>query len=243
MSTTTRNQSVFRALHSLSLRSLATRKRMIGFGVVGSVILLAAVVEAGNTHFDYDRVATEFVNRWGLFLLLPFGCLLFASTALGEPREDKTMVYIWLRPVPATIPVSAAFAATITASAPFTIGVLSASAAIIGTEQAFAGALLATVLGTLAYSAVFLALGLRVRRALVWGALYILIWEGFVASVGGVPGKLALRTYTQSAMVHTAGVDPDFSEVAYPTSIIVPILVTIVALAYTVHRFRSQDVD
>ncbi len=243
MTTAVRSAAVFSALYGLVLRSLASRKRMLGFGAVAVLILIAAVIEASNTDFDYDRAAADFVNTWGLFLLLPFGCLLFSSTALGEPREDKTMVYLWLRPVPARIPVVAAFWATVTASAPFTVGALSLGGAIIGTEGAFAGVVLATLLGTLAYSAVFLALGLRVRRALVWGVMYILIWEGFVAGIGGVPGKLALRTYTRSAMIHTAGIESRFSEVAYATSIIVPLAVAMVALTYAVHRFRTQDVD
>lgn len=238
-----RSKAVFPALYRLFGRTLASRTRVIGFSIASGVLLIAALIQADATKFDYDEAAATFLNRWGLSLLLPLGCLLFASTVLGEPREDKTMVYLWLRPVPGSVPVLAAFAATISATAPFTVIALSVSAAIIGTEGAFAGALLATTLATISYSAVFLALGLRVRRALIWGALYILIWEGFVASVGGIPGKLALRTYARSAMAHTAGVEPDFSEVAYATSIIVPIVVTIIALIYAVHRFRTQDVD
>ena len=243
MTTTTRSPSVFAALYGLVLRSIASKQRLAGFGAAAIFLLVAAVIVTRSTDFGFARAAVDFVNGYGLFLLLPFACLLFGIAAFGDMREDRTMVYMWLRPIPTWKPVFAAYGAVLTAAVPFTVGAISASAAIIGTDAAFTGAVVATVLGTVAYSAVFLALGLRVRRALVWGALYVLIWEGFIAQIGGVPARLAIRTYTRSAMVHIADVEPDFSESALATSIIVPLAVAVAALVYTTYRFRTQDVD
>ena len=46
MTTTIQTTTVFKPLYWLFLRSLASRTRMIGFALVGILILIAAIVEA-----------------------------------------------------------------------------------------------------------------------------------------------------------------------------------------------------
>ncbi len=243
MTETIRTNGVRSALYSLFMRSIASRGRLLTLGLLSILGIGIAIVVARATDIDHDAAAVEFTTEFGLTLLLPLGCLVFASAAFGDLREDQTMVYLWLRPTPTPISVLGAFGAACTAAGPFTILALTVAAGVIGSERVVLGTLLATTLGALAYCGVFLALGLRVRHALAWGLAYILIWEGYVASVGGFPNKLAVRTYTRSALVHTVDIEPNFDEVAYAPSIIVPIAVTIAALTYAVHRFRTQDVD
>ena len=55
-------------------------------------------------------------------------------------------------------------------------------------------------LAVVAYGGIFTWLGLRVRRALVWGLAYILLWEGFVAIAGEDAPRLAVRAYTRSVL-------------------------------------------
>ena len=39
------------------------------------------------------------VNDYGLTVLVPVVALVFSSSTLGDLVDDKTLVYIWLRPV------------------------------------------------------------------------------------------------------------------------------------------------
>ena len=45
-------------------------------------------------------------------------------------------------------------------------------------------------------------LAMRVKRPLVWGLLYIFIWEGFVARAGPTAARLAVRAYGSSILNH-----------------------------------------
>ena len=85
-------------------------------------------------------------------------------------------------------------------------------------------------LGACAYSAAFVALGLRIRRALAWGLAYILIWEGAVANAGAGLAKLAIRLSTRS-IAHRGF---EGGEIRYPlataTAVIVLVAVTLGAL-------------
>ena len=46
------------------------------------------------------EAGTSFIDAFGLSLLVPVTTLVFASAALGDPADDGTLVYLWLRPVP-----------------------------------------------------------------------------------------------------------------------------------------------
>ena len=88
----------------------------------------------------------------------------------------------------------------------------------------------------------FVALGLRVKRALMWGLLYILIWEGFVARPTLRRPGLAIRSYTRSLLAHTADVYLRLADVAVAAAWIVPLVVAVVAAIYATWRLTRQDV-
>jgi ABC-2 type transport system permease protein len=64
--------------------------------------------------------------------------------------------------------------------------------------SALAAGAASCALGIVTYTSVFVALGLRMRRALAWGLAYILIWEGAVANAGAGLARLAIRLSTRS---------------------------------------------
>jgi ABC-2 type transport system permease protein len=93
-----------------------------------------------------------------------------------------------------------------------------------------------------AYSAIFVALGLRVKRALVWGLLYIFIWEGFVATANTTAARLAIRSYARSILSDTTGVTLRLADFTLASSWLVPVAVAVVAAAYATRRLRRMDI-
>ena len=61
---------------------------------------------------------------------------------------------------------------------------------------------------TIAYSAVFCGLGLRVRRALAWGLAYLLIWEQAVARVSHGAARASIFVNTRSLAAYVAHHSP-----------------------------------
>jgi ABC-2 type transport system permease protein len=104
------------------------------------------------------------------------------------------------------------------------------------------GTLWSSVLAVVGYSGLFTWLGLRVKRALVWGLAYILLWEGFVASAGRSAARLAIRAYTRSVLARATGVPLKLANVSAAYSVVVPVAVAIVALALTIRRLRRMEV-
>ena len=104
------------------------------------------------------------------------------------------------------------------------------------------GTLLSAGIAVIAYGALFVLLGLWVRRALLWGLAYILLWEGFVAIAGENAQRLAIRSYTRSLLRDATGVDLFLADIGRVASIVVPLAVAAVAFALTAWRLRRTEV-
>lgn len=235
--------SQFTELYKLILRSIATRGRIAALGALGVLgMIVGALIDTGSV-----REAAQFESIFGLAVAVPLTTLVFGSAALGDIIDDGTMVYLWLRPVPRLRIVAAAAAATLTVVVPLVLIPLVLSAVFTGGGGALvAGTALSAFLGVLAYTGIFVMLGVRVRRSLVWGLLYVFIWEGFVANAGKTASRLAVRAYTRSILSDLA-IDPPLAPLRLSTisplySYVIPVLVFLGALAYAVRRMQRQDV-
>jgi ABC-2 type transport system permease protein len=180
----------------------------------------------------------------GLALVLPVVALVFAGAAIGDLRDDKTLVYLWLRPMDRWPLVVGAALAAATLAAPITIIPIGAAALLTGAGNGIvAGSLLATIIGLIAYIGVFTLFGVWLKRFIVWGLAYILIWEGFIAQAGAGVARIALRKYTRSILVDRTGADLDLADFTLATAVIVPLVVAVVALAVASWRLSNQDID
>ena len=93
MSTITPLQAI-RLTHSVLLKQLITKGRLIGIAIVGVLpIFLGWVIGAQSN--DPLEAGVGFVSYMGLSILVPIVALIFASASLGDTREDGTLVYLW----------------------------------------------------------------------------------------------------------------------------------------------------
>ena len=237
--------AALRSIYSVVLGRLATRGRLAALGALGGVLIIAGFTvgrAAGTTGPDHDG-ATLLANL-GLGIVLPVSSLVMASSALGELREDHSLVYLWLRPLRPWVVPLAGFGAAVSLVLPLVLLPGFLAALLSGTGRGLPGAaLIAMTVGTLAYCGVFLAFGLWVRRTLLWGLAYILIWEGFVASAGTGPASLAIRAYTRSIIARVTDTELGLGTMSLTTGILVPLAITLGAMALAVHRYGNLDVD
>jgi ABC-2 type transport system permease protein len=228
-------------LYRLFLRSQLVRGRIIGLGSLG-LLAVCLGFAVGASEGAGPRDGAELVSGYGLALFVPVSVLLFASAVLGDPNEDGTLVYLWLRPVARWKIVAAAVAAALTLCLPLVVLPMALAGALAGGGGLVVGAIASCTLATVSYVGIFTWLGLRVRRALVWGLAYILIWEGFVARAGSTPATLSVRASTRSVLGRISDAPRDFVEVGSIAAVLVPLLAAAVALWLTVRRLSSQDV-
>jgi ABC-2 type transport system permease protein len=236
-------RSTIGPLYRLILSMQVTRARVASLGALGFVGVLVGFAIGQADVFDPLREGTIFVNRFGLSVLVPVATLVFASASLGELNEDGTLVYLWLRPVPRWEIVGAAAAAAFTVTWPMvTIPLVIGAALTGGGGTLVMGTTAAVTVSMIGYVGLFVALGLRVKRALPWGLFYILIWEGFVANGNATAARLAVFTYGRSTLSAYTDVSLRLASISTPWNWVVPVAVAFVALVYATRRLARQDV-
>ena len=236
--------AAIRLTYRVVLRQLVTRGRVAALLLVGAVVTVVAIaVGLAETSSDPVETGVRLISDLGFTTLVPIVALVFASAALGDMREDTTLVYIWLRPMDRWPVVVGGWLASVTVSLPLTLVPLTISSiAVDGGTDLVGATVLAAVVGVIAYSALFVLAGLMLKNAIVWGLGYILIWEGIVAAFGSFAAKLAIRGYTRSILTAVTDVDLDLGDLSLAAGVAIPLLAAAVALALAGMRLRSMDV-
>jgi ABC-2 type transport system permease protein len=233
----------FSALYDVMLRMQFNRTRVLALGALGVVGIFVGLI-IGRFAEDVtisDRI--NFINGFGLAVVLPVSVLVFASASFGDLVEDQTLVYLWLRDVPRWLLSASAVLSTLTIVIPLVALPLVATAVAAELDSdAVLGSVIATIVGALAYTGVFTALGLRAKRALAWGLLYIFIWEQFIARAGKGVRRFALSAYTRSVLSKISGVDLTDADISSVFAVVIPIVVGVVAFGYVTNRLHRHDV-
>jgi ABC-2 type transport system permease protein len=230
--------------YRLLVRQLVTRGRVFALLAVGvAVVLVAWAVGAADDIDDPVEAAVGVIGGLGFTVVVPIVSLVFASAALGDAREDGTLVYLWLRPIDRWPVVVGAWLAGVTVSLPLTIVPLAvAAAASRGGSDLVVATIIASIVGVLAYSALFTLFGLLVRNSIVWGLGYILIWEGVISGFAPSAANLAIAGYTRSILTDLTGVSLELGDKSMAVGIIVPLIVAVVALALASRRLQNMDI-
>lgn len=230
--------------YGIVLRQLITRGRIASLVLVGAVVTAVAfAVGAADDRRDPVETGVRLISDLGFTTLVPIVALVFASAALGDMREDGTLVYLWLRPMDRWPIVVGAWLAAVTVSLPLTLlPLLASSIAVDGGSSLVGATAVAGTVGVLAYTAVFVLVGLLLKNAIVWGLGYVLIWEGIVAAFGSFAAKLAIRGYTRSILTSVTEVDLDLGDLSLGAGIVVPLMASVVALGLASYRLRVMDI-
>ncbi len=193
-------------IFTVTLRALARNRRalvVIALLCVPALLALVYVASEGNSGGE-DFVINLFITLV-LPILLPLTALIFATSALGSEIEDRTLVYLTLRPVSRMTVIVAKFLA----SALITTVLVEVSLAVtylVGTQgsgdsQNLGAILLSGLVGCLAYSSLFLLVSLWLpRRGLLVGFIYVLVWEGILSQISTGLATFSVRRYVEGAL-------------------------------------------
>ncbi len=229
------------AVYRVILRTqLSPARLLVLAGLSGVAILLAFIARAAD---DTVEVATQTIANFGINIFAAFIALSLGSAALGNLVEDRTLVYLWLRPVSRHSIATAAMAAVLTVVAPILVVVMTVAAVVTGVDDLVAATAVATALAVFAYSGIFLALGLRFKRSLLIGLGYIAIWELLMSRLGDWFARLSIRSYPMSILSDATDVSMRLADRSTLASYIVPLAVGVAGLLYTSWRLNRTEID
>jgi ABC-2 type transport system permease protein len=185
------------------------------------IVLIRSVDDSPNvgTLQWFRSVETGILLNFAPTVLLSFACLLNAVGLIQDEIEEQTLTYLLLRPTPRwMIYLSKYLAATLTtvllACFFHTVGFL---CLYLGTDHLgdvlstnLPKSMAAVALAAVAYSAVFGMIGLLLKRSLIVGVLYIVIFEGVLAMIPFNFRSYTIIYYFRVLSIDWVGVDPNF---------------------------------
>lgn len=203
------------------------------------LFLVLALAAAHVATFDIILFQVLMVPLF-LQTVLIFVTLVNSTTLVRDEIEDHTMPYLLTRPI--SKPAIAAFKYLGYVVAVLILLVPPIVAAYVVTElyvrtalstdaDVLAGFLSATILGALAYGALFLFISVLVRKPLAVGLLIGFVWESVVGSIPGDVPKLSVIHYLRTILKDTIAVGPLST---YRTGGVTAGIAAVVLIAFTI---------
>ncbi len=231
----------------LTVRQLLSSKRSwLMVLLVAIPIIAAALYQAADPTTTSREFADDTTSQLIAAAILPLVMLILAASAFGNELEDRTLGYLYLKPLSRWRIVVPKL------TAPLLLGgipvALSGFLAVLFITDGEVGGAAATAVGLLigaaAYAAIFTWGGLVSRHALAFGLVYVFVWEASLAAYLDGIRFLSVRQYTLS-IIH--GLDEGrlaTTDVALSLSggIIGAAIVIVGFTVLAVHRLRHMDV-
>jgi ABC-2 type transport system permease protein len=187
------------AILALTVRQLAGSRRLwLVLALVALPVLAGVLFHLGNSTTRSERFADEITATLVASGILPLVMLLFASSAFGNELGDRTLGYLMLKPLPRWRIAAPKFVASVlVGGVPVAVSGLVAVAVI---ESGGVGGAAATgaglLIGAAAYAAIFTWAGLATRHALIFGLVYVFVWEAWLAAYLDGIRFLSVRQFT-----------------------------------------------
>ncbi len=197
------------AILALTVRQLAGSRRLwLVLALVALPLLAGVLFHVADSTTSSNEFADGITGTLVASGILPLVMLLFGTSAFGNELGDRTLGYLVLKPVPRwRIAAPKLVAPVLVGGVPVALSGLVAVAII---ENGDIGGAAATGVGLLvgaaAYAAIFTWAGLATRHALIFGLLYVFIWEAALAAFLDGIRFLSVRQFTLALI---AGLDSE----------------------------------
>jgi ABC-2 type transport system permease protein len=235
------------AIAQATARAVLGRRRTILLVLLAAVPVLVALLARDRGASAVETTA-QTMDLLVVRAVLPITALVLGTAVLGSELEDGTAVFLLTSPIARSQIVAAKV--LVAAGATAIIAGVSALLAglIVATDVPSLGLVGPTLLGVLvgaaAYTAVFAALSLITSRSLIIGLIYILVWEGALASLFAGTRFLSVRQYVvgiADGIAQPLG-RPFGETLPLATAAILAAVVFVLAAALTVERLRSWEI-
>ncbi len=233
----------------VTIRQMLGRRRTLLLLLLAGLPLLLALFYRLFGRIDVESFSRAAFDGVSMTIVLPLAAVLFGTGAFGAEMDEGTAVYLLAKPIPRWIVLLAKVLAALILTVALTLAsiLLAALVEVIpaGEEglRATEAYVAATIAGSLCYVALFVALSVFTRRALVIGIAYTLIWEGALSSL--LPGiaNLSIRQYALGVgdWFFQLGVEP--ARLSAATAVTLSVVLTAVALVLAARRLMRFELS
>ncbi|MGW7001837.1 ABC transporter permease [Streptomyces sp. NPDC054933] len=224
----------------LTYRALLGRRRAMILFALPLLLIIISVAVRMLTGAD-DSTAREVLSGFALATMVPLIGVIAGTGAIGPEIDDGSIAYLLAKPVKRpTIILTKLLVAMLVSMGFAAIPTFVAGLILDGNSQHLAvGFGVAAAVASLAYSAIFLLLGVVTRHAVVAGLVYALVWESLIGNL--VPGArtLSVQQWALALASKVADGGAVSSDVGLPLAVVLLVGVTLVATWFAGRRLRT----
>lgn len=219
---------------------LGRRRALILFALPLLLIVISAAVRA-LTGAD-DSTASEILGGFALATMVPLIGVIAGTGAIGPEIDDGSIVYLLAKPLKRPTIILTKLVVAVGVSVVFSaVPTIIAGFILNGNSQNLAFAFgAAAAAASVAYSAVFLLLGVVTRQAVVFGLVYALVWESLIGNL--VPGArtLSVQQWALALAQRIAGDSGTVSsDVGLPLALVLLVGVTVAGTWFAGQKLRG----
>ncbi len=188
-------------------RKMLLGKRIIIAGFIGLFIALI-LGYAGSQPYYYENpvdIGTDMMDLLILFFFMPIIAMIYGTSIVRDDIDDKSITPVVTSPIgrfPAYMGYYLSLAITLSI---VMLGITSIGFVAFfgqtggdGMGNLYVSMCGLVIIGSFAYSTLFLALSVALEKPMYMGLFYAFIWEGFIGSIPGSIGKLSIKYYLRS---------------------------------------------
>jgi ABC-2 type transport system permease protein len=229
-----------RVVAAITLRATMGRKRAFIFAI-SPLVLVLVTAALKLSHPERASWPADILGVFGLTVVLPLTALIIGTSVLGAEIDDGSIVHLLATPVSRAVVIGAKYAVAVVltmifAAVPELVAGLIATG---GATKLALGVFVGALAGSVMYNAIFVMLSAVTIRAIAWGLLYVLIWEGVLGNLVAGARLLSVGQYSlgiANSIAHDPGLN---AALRLPTAVILGALVTAGALVVAVRRLAS----
>lgn len=243
---------------SRHLFALTVRRQLLSrqtLACIALTALCALIVLAWTRHSDptSKKLAEQVLVPTFVAFLMPIFAICYGASGIGSEREDQTLIYLLIAPLPRTLTYFVKGLASLSLVAGWSAGTLFAMCRLAGApgSELFTLFLPAALLGGLVYACLFLLLGAVFRHGTIISLVYWFFLEVLFGNLPGIVKRVSVAFYVR-CMIYDAAPDLKlgplgrvaremFLPVSGTTATITLALATIVLLAVGVVLFDLRE--
>jgi ABC-2 type transport system permease protein len=242
--------SVELTLARLAVRQLAGSRRVLWVVLLAAIPVLLALLMQMEEGRDLKDALEDMMDMYQVLIvavLLPIVALVVGTSVFGAEVDDGTITYVLGKPVPRwrIVLTRIVVAGLLTAAVLVPATALSMVLGLRGVDApgVAAGFTAAVFVGGFLYCALFVALSLSTRRALVAGLVYVVVWEGLLSNTFGGSRALSIRQYTLSmADAMSSAPGNPMSRLEVGTALAMAAAVTVLVTVYAIRRLQRFEI-
>ena len=229
-----------RTVASITLRATMGRKRVFLFALPPLILLvITAALKVANP--PGTAWPSHILGDFGFVVILPLTALIIGTSVLGAEIDDGSLVHLLATPVSRLTVVISKFAVAAVLTMAF-VAVPELVAGLIATGGATKlaiGLFVGALAGSVIYNAVFVMISVLTTRAIAVGLLYLLIWEGVLATFASGARVLSVGQYSlaiANAIAHDGELN---AHLGLGTALVMGTIVTAGTLTLAVRRLAA----